>query len=61
MQDLVYVGQSKIINESSKLEIGQGIFAKQDIQKGEFICYYSGILVDECDGKQDYIFANYFC
>jgi hypothetical protein len=52
MQDLAYVGQSKIINENSKLEIGQGIFAKQDIPKKEVICYYSGMLVDECEGKE---------
>jgi hypothetical protein len=43
---LVNVDDSKIINESSKLEIGKGIFAIEDIPIGKVLCYYNGILVD---------------
>jgi hypothetical protein len=49
---LVEIGLSKIKNETSNLEIGNGLIATTDIPKGSIICYYSGILVDACDGKK---------
>ena len=58
--ELVYKAKSRIVSNNPQLNAGDGVFAKVKIFKGQYICSYSGELVDYAATKYcdpTYIFS----